>query len=109
MRSVCPAPNAFEAEREQAIRLFGPQRKTIFYSTLTKNVQATDLKHERLLCSRVQVVAHFFEAADSLQNLRDTQMRRNFRRRFRPAWEEPTRFTDLCSQYIRPPQKERLD
>ena len=72
-------------------------------------MQATDLKHERLLCSRVQVVAHFFEAADSLQNLRDTQMRRNFRRRFRAALEEPTRFTDLCSQYIRPPQKERLD
>src|SRR5689334_583175 len=30
MRPVCPAPNAFEAEREQAIRLFGPQRKTYF-------------------------------------------------------------------------------
>jgi len=109
MRPACPAPNAFEAEREQAIRLFGPQLKTIFYSTLTKNMQATDLKHERFLCSRVEVVAHFFEAADSLQNLRDAQVRRNFRRRFRAALEEPTRFTDLCSQYIRPPQKERLD
>ena len=54
---------------------------------LTKNMQTTDLEHERFLRGRVQVVAHFFEVPDSLQYLRGIQLRRNFCRRFRAAFE----------------------
>jgi hypothetical protein len=50
-------------------------------------MQATDLKHERFLRGCVQVVAHFFEAADSLQDFCDIQLRRNFCRRFRAAFK----------------------
>jgi hypothetical protein len=50
-------------------------------------MQTTDLEHERFLRGRVQVVAHFFEAPDSLQYLRGIQLRRNFCRRFRAAFE----------------------
>src|SRR5689334_6446297 len=54
---------------------------------LTKNMQTADLKHERFLRGRIQMIAHFFEAANSLQDLSDIELRGNFCRRFRAAFE----------------------
>ena len=54
---------------------------------LTKNMQATNLKNERFLRGRVQMVARLFETADSLQDLCDIQLRCNFCGRFRAVFE----------------------
>jgi hypothetical protein len=54
---------------------------------LTKNMQATNLKNERFLRGSVQMVAHLFEAADSLQDLCDIQSRCNVCGRFRAVFE----------------------
>ena len=62
---------------------------------LTKNVQATDFENERFLRVRVQLVAHFFQTPDSLQDCRGVQLPGEFLCRLGTTFKQALHLRDL--------------